>query len=540
MKALTANQMREADRLTTERYGISSLQLMENAGGAVAEYLWNTYPDLHAGSVLILCGKGNNGGDGLVTARRLRERGVAPQVILFAEPEAVHANAGANLKSWQQQMGDLRIVTSAGEWDSARAAVAEADLIVDALLGTGLKGPVEGLLAQVIEDVNAAAGHSRARGDSRPPHVVAVDMPSGLASDGQDYGGPIISAEATVTLTAPKVGQLVSPRASCVGELVVREIGTPPALLEDDSRLTLHWLEPGEFRGLPLLRPRDAHKGSFGHALIAAGSLGKTGAAVLTGRAALRVGAGLVTVATPREVLPIVAAGMPEFMTAPLIFTTGRAASKKAPGQGAFSTLARDKSVLAMGPGLGTTPETQKWIRAVVAASELPVILDADALNAFAARPDELKSRKTPLLAMTPHPGEMARLLGVKSADVQARRLEIAREAAVRWRAFVALKGFHTVLATPDGRAFINTTGNPGMAKGGTGDVLTGILAGLTAEFGAERWERVLGLGVYLHGLAGDLAAARVGEIPLIATDLIEALPAAFAQLLGERSHARD
>ena len=540
MKALTANQMREADRLTTERYGISSLQLMENAGGAVAEYLWNTYPDLHAGSVLILCGKGNNGGDGLVTARRLRERGVAPQVILFAEPEAVHANAGANLKSWQQQMGDLRIVTSAGEWDSARAAVAEADLIVDALLGTGLKGPVEGLLAQVIEDVNAAAGHSRARGDSRPPHVVAVDMPSGLASDGQDYGGPIISAEATVTLTAPKVGQLVSPRASCVGELVVREIGTPPALLEDDSRLTLHWLEPGEFRGLPLLRPRDAHKGSFGHALIAAGSLGKTGAAVLTGRAALRVGAGLVTVATPREVLPIVAAGMPEFMTAPLIFTTGRAASKKAPGQGAFSTLARDKSVLAMGPGLGTTPETQKWIRAVVAASELPVILDADALNAFAARPDELKSRKTPLLAMTPHPGEMARLLGVKSADVQARRLEIAREAAVRWRAFVALKGFHTVLATPDGRAFINTTGNPGMAKGGTGDVLTGILAGLTAQFGAERWERVLGLGVYLHGLAGDLAAEQRGEIPLIATDLIEALPAAFARLLGERSHARD
>ena len=546
MKALTAQQMREADRLTTERYGISSLQLMENAGAAIAEYLWDSYPDLHARSVVILCGKGNNGGDGLVVARRLRERGVAPTAILFGEPSAVRGDAGTNLKLWQQQMGELLVVTSAGEWESARAAVADADLIVDALLGTGLKGPVEGLLAQVIEDVNAAASHSRARTGSPALrlaglHVVALDMPSGLASDGQDYGGgPIIAAEATVTLTAPKVGQLVSPRADCVGKLIVREIGTPPALLEGDSRLTLHWLEPGEFRGLPLLRPRDAHKGSFGHALIAAGSLGKSGAAVLAGRAALHAGAGLVTVATPLDVLPIVAAGMPEFMTAPLISTQAVTARKRTLGHGAFASLVRDKSVLAMGPGLGTSPETQRWIRKVVATTELPVILDADALNAFAARPDELNSRKTPLLAMTPHPGEMARLLGVKSADVQSRRLEVAREAAARWRAFVVLKGFHTILATPDGRAFINTTGNPGMAKGGTGDVLTGILAGLTAEFGAKPWERVLGLGIYLHGLAGDLAAERVGEIPLIATDLIEALPAAFAQLLGERSHARD
>jgi NAD(P)H-hydrate epimerase len=524
MKVLTAAQMREIDRLTTERYGISSLQLMENAGSAIAEYLWNDYPDLYASNVVILCGKGNNGGDGLVVARRLRERGVAPQVILFAEPSAVHGDAAANLKSWQQQMGDLRTVTSAAEWDSARAVLADAGLIVDALLGTGLAGPVEGLLAQVIEDVNAAA--ARARGDSHRARVVAVDMPSGLASDGQDYGGPVILAEMTVTLTAPKVGQLVSPRSECVGKLVVREIGTPPSLLENDARLTLHWLEPGEFRSLPLRRRRDAHKGSFGHALIAAGSLGKTGAAVMAARAALRTGAGLVTVATPLDVLPIVAAGMPEMMTAPL-------------DQRSFAALARDKSVLAMGPGLGTSPKTQQLIRSAVAKTALPVLLDADALNAFAGKPDQLKSRKTPLLAITPHPGEMAHLLGVKSADVQSKRLEIAREAAKRWRACVILKGFHTILATPDGRAFVNTTGNPGMAKGGSGDALTGILAGLTAEFGTESWERVLGLGIYLHGLAGDLAAARTGEIPLLATDLIEALPAAFAQLLGDRSHGR-
>ena len=539
MKALTANQMREIDRLTTERYGISSLQLMENAGAAIAEYVWTSYADLHTANVVILCGKGNNGGDGFVIARRLRERGVAPQVILFADPSSVGGDAAANLKSWQQQMGPLFIVTDPGAWESVRTSLADADLVVDALLGTGLKGPVEGLLAQVIEDVNAAAAQSPARAGSRRLHVVAVDMPSGLPSDGQDYGGPVIFAEATVTLTAPKIGQLVSPRADCVGKLILREIGAPPALLDGDSSLLLHWLEPREFRGLPLVRPRDAHKGSFGHALIAAGSLGKSGAAVLAGRAALRAGAGLVTVVTSPDALPIVAAGMPEFMTAPLVPTKPGAAKMKSFG-GAFTALASGKSVLAMGPGLGTAPETQKWIRSVVATTDLPVILDADALNAFAAKPGELKRRKTSLLALTPHPGEMARLLGIKPADVQSRRLEVAREAAARWRAFVILKGVHTILATPDGQTFINTTGNPGMAKGGSGDVLTGILAGLTAEFGCQPWERTLGLGIYLHGLAADVAASRLGEIPMVATDLIEALPAAFAELLGERTHAGD
>ena len=279
-------------------------------------------------------------------------------------------------------------MTDPNQWESARAAVADADLVVDALLGTGLKGPAEGLLAQVIEDVNC-----RSRSVARAAGLAAGCMwlrwicRRAWPSDGQDYGGPVISAEATVTLTAPKVGQLVSPRADCVGKLVVREIGTPPALLEGDPRLTLHWLEPREFRGLTLVRPRDAHKGNFGHALIAAGSLGKSGAAVLAGRAALRAGAGLVTVATAPEALPIVAAGMPEFMTAPLVPTKPGMAKTKTFG-GAFTALAGGKSVLAMGPGLGTAPETQKWIRSVVATTDLPVILDADALNAFADKPE--------------------------------------------------------------------------------------------------------------------------------------------------------
>jgi NAD(P)H-hydrate epimerase len=366
-----------------------------------------------------------------------------------------------------------------------------------------------------------------------------VDVPSGLASDAQDFGGPAVIADFTVTLTAPKLGQLVSPRASNCGVLVVRNIGTPPELLESDPHLKMHWLEPGEFRRLPLARDPASHKGSYGHALIVAGSVGKSGAAVLAGRGALRSGAGLVTVATPLDVLPTVAVGAPEMMTAPLAATEAGTASLRNLDYGRFAEIARDKSVIALGPGLSTQAETQQFIRAIFAETDLPIILDADGLNAYAGVADHLNQRHAPALALTPHPGEMARLLGITTKDVQARRLDVALEAAGRWRAYVILKGFHTILATPSGNAYINTTGNPGMATGGTGDVLTGILASLTAQFGTEDWARVLGLGVYLHGLAGDVAASRVGQAPLIATDLIEAIPEAYSRILAEWEHGR-
>jgi hydroxyethylthiazole kinase-like uncharacterized protein yjeF len=539
MKILTAAQMREADRLTTERYGIPSDLLMENAGAAIADYLAGAYPELGTYKVLILCGKGNNGGDGLVVARRLRERGLSLHVVLFAEPSAMRGDAAINLARWQKGMGDLRVVTSKAEWDLARGVLAEANLIVDALLGTGLTGPVEGLLAQVIEDVNAASGLGTAKiGVSRRTWVVSVDMPSGLASDAVDLGGPVINADVTVTLTAPKLGQMISPRADRVGKLLVGEIGTPPELLHGDPHLMLHWLEPTEFRDLPLVRRRDSNKGTYGHALVVAGSLGKSGAALLAGRAALRAGAGLVTVATPIDVLPIVAVGMPELMTAPLLATEAGSVSMGNFDYGRFAAIIHGKSVLAIGPGLSTDVQAQQFIRTAVQDTDLPVILDADGLNAFAGQAGQWNARKTKLLAITPHPGEMARLLGSTAADVQSRRLDVALETAARWRAYVILKGYHTILALPDGRAFVNTTGNPGMATGGTGDVLTGMLAGLTAEFGTAHWEHVLGLGIYLHGLAGDLAAARVGEAPLVASDLIDAIPAAFAQLLAECGYA--
>ncbi len=530
MKILTAEQMRETDRLTTERFSVPGLQLMENAGGAVVEFLQSKFSDLAQRSIVVLCGKGNNGGDGLVIARLLRSRGAHPAVLLFASPESVRGAAAKNLQRYRETSGDLHIVTSAAEWESLRAsALAKAEIVVDALLGTGLTGPVEGLLAAVIEDTN---DYSRVR--PRRAQVIAVDTPSGLPSGGTVAGGPVIAADFTVTFTAPKVGQLLSPDCGRVGRLLVRQIGTPRQLLEEDAQLRLHWLEPGEFRLLPLHRRADAHKGDFGHALIVAGSRGKSGAATLAAIGALRAGAGLVTVATPEDVFPIVASSAPELMTAPLVGTDAGSISLRNLDYGRFAELIRDKNVLGVGPGLSTHNETQQFVRTIVSDSTLPIVLDADGLNAFAGRADDFTKRKSEKLALTPHPGEMARLLGCTTKEVQANRLETALQSAARWRAYVVLKGFHTIVAAPGGRAFINSTGNPGMATGGTGDVLTGILAGLTAQLGASDWEKVLGLGVYLHGLAGDLAAEQMGEAPLIATDLIAAIPQAFRQLLAE------
>jgi len=534
VKVLTAAQMREADRLTTERYNIPSIELMENAGTVIAQFLREKFADLASRKILVLCGKGNNGGDGLVVARQLRDSGSVAIVFLFANPGSVEGDAAINLKRWQQGLGELYVVTSEAEWESTRGALAEADLIVDALLGTGLRGPVEGLLGAVIEDLNKARAKRRGK-----TVVVAVDMPSGLASDTQDFGGPVVAADFTVTLTAPKVGQLVLPHSSSCGVLVVKDIGTPPDLLESDPHLKIHWIEPAEFRGLPLARDPVANKGTYGHALIVAGSLGKSGAAILAARGALRSGAGLVTVATPQDVLPIVAGGLPEMMTAPLASTEAGTASLRNLDYGRFDEILRGKTVLAIGPGLSMQNETQQFIRLVVGQTELPIILDADALNAFDGAAETLNERHVAAMVLTPHPGEMARLLGITVKEVQARRLDVALEVAGRWRAHVILKGFHTILATPSGYAYINTTGNPGMATGGTGDVLTGILAGLTAQFGVEDWARVLSFGVYLHGLAGDIAASRVGEAPLIASDLVDAIPEAYARVLAEWEHAR-
>jgi ADP-dependent NAD(P)H-hydrate dehydratase / NAD(P)H-hydrate epimerase len=537
MKALTAAEMREVDRQTTARFGIPGLQLMESAGQQVCEVILRWLGVLRAGEsrhdfkVSILCGKGNNGGDGLVVARHLKVTGIEPQVYFFGDPAKLTGDARENFQRWRSTGGLFNVVDSENDWQKVKGTIGSSDVIVDALLGTGLRGAVTGITGKAISAVNEFSKNATA---PRPSLIISVDMPSGLPSDGEAAEGPVLRAHETVTFTAPKIGQLISADAACTGALEVRQIGSPAGLVEELGQGELRWASAEEFAGLPLVRPADSNKGTFGHVLLVAGALGKSGAAVLAGRMAVRAGAGLVTIATPAVVLPLVAGAQAEYMTVPLQTThAGTIALKSAQGA-QCKKIEKGKSVLAIGPGLGTDAQTQKCIRTMVRSTELPVILDADGLNAFDGHADELRKRKTKFLAVTPHPGEMARLLGKSVRAVQDDRLKVAREAARRWNSHVILKGFHTLIASPDGDVFVNTTGNAGLAKGGTGDVLTGLLAALTAQFKTEDWLRVLALGVYLHGLAADIGVTRMDASGLIADDVISLIPEARMKLLQE------
>lgn len=531
MKALTAAEMREVDRLTTERFGVPSLQLMEAAGKHVAEACCGEFEGELPTGVALLCGKGNNGGDGLVAARYLEAQGIKPRVFLFGRPEDIKGDAAENLHRWRDAAGSLTLITGVAAWETAWAEIAGAQVVIDALLGTGLRGAAEGLIAQAIEDVNRLSRKATA---PRPRLILAVDTPSGLPSDGQRAEGPVLRAHRTVTFTAPKVGQLVSQDAAVVGALSVCPIGSPAELIEEVGEGTVRWCEPQEFSGLPLVRAADSHKGSFGHVLLVSGSVGKTGAAVMAGRGALRAGAGLVTVATPDAALPSVAASQAEYMTEPLSSTEGGTASLASLHYGRFEKIQEGKTVLGLGPGVGAHPETQELIRTIVRETKLPVVLDADGLNAFAGRVDELHGTKLRPLAITPHPGEMSRVYGGSSQSVQSDRLAVAQEAVRRSNACVVLKGFHTIIAGPDGTVFVSTSGNPGLAKGGSGDVLTGVLAGLTAQFGTEDWPRILALGVHLHGVAAEIATDGIDTSGLLATEVAEAVPHARLRLLRE------
>src|ERR1700682_51416 len=531
MKALTAAEMREVDRLTTERFGISQLQLMENAGKCVADAILRHFGEERSQRVAILCGKGNNGGDGLVAAKYLLSAGVNPQVYLFADPAAITGEAAQNLKRWRESGSTLSVVDSEAKWEKAWPAIANGQVIVDALLGTGLRGAASGSIAQAIEDINRVSHNATA---PRPGLILAVDTPSGFPSDGEAAQGAMLRVHKTVTFTAPKIGQLVSRDAAAVGQLQVGEIGSPAALVEEVGQGHVRWVEPQEFAGLPLVREVDSNKGRFGHVLVIAGSPGKSGAAILAGRMALRGGAGLVTVATPSIAWPMVASAQPEYMTDSLEATAGGNVALRNITGNRISHIEKGKTVLAVGPGLGTEPETQEFIRTLVKQTTLPVVLDADGLNAFAGRGDGMRERKTEFLAITPHPGEMARILGRSTHEVQDDRVKAATEAARRWNTHVVLKGFHTVVASPEGGLFVSTSGNAGLAKGGSGDVLMGLLAALIAQFAVHERHRVLALGVYLHGLAAEIATTQIDPAGLLAGDLTLALAQARWQMLQE------
>jgi NAD(P)H-hydrate epimerase len=525
MKILTASQMQRIDRLTTERYGVPSLTLMENAGRGVVEFLEERFAPLEERRIVILCGRGNNGGDGLVVARLLRELGLKPRVLLLADPRKVQGDAAVNLERLATS-GMPEVVESLEAWHRIMPTLKGTTLVVDALLGTGLTKPLEGLLLEVVREVNA---------EMAGVPVVAVDLPSGISADTGELIGEHVRAGFSVTFTAPKIAHIFPPACEYVGEWVVRQIGTPPEALESDSELFLNLATGEEFAWLARPRKPDANKGNFGHVLILAGSVGKTGAAALAALAALRAGAGLVTVATPAGALPIVASLGMEYMTEPLPQTETGTVSLRALDYGRLEKLLEGKSVLALGPGLGRVPETAELIRTLVNHRRLPVVLDADGLNAFAGCMDSFQHGADLAEAvLTPHPGEMSRLTGVATAEIQAHRVESAREFARRHQVSLVLKGFRTLTAAPDGKVWVNPTGNPGMATGGTGDVLTGLMAGLVAQYGDRAISEVAAAAVYLHGLAGDLAAKEMGQAPLIAGDLIAALPQAYRAVTSD------
>jgi NAD(P)H-hydrate epimerase len=496
---------------------------MENAGRQAVAAMEAAFDDLPSSRVAVLCGRGNNGGDGFVVARTLAQRGIEAIVFLLGGVADVRGDARTNLEILGRIGVTVVEITDAQEWELHFTEISECDLIVDALLGTGFRGPVSGLLETVIADINGLG-----------VPVVAIDLPTGLSADTHEIDGDAIQASMTVTLAAPKLPLVLPPADVYGGDLVIADIGIPLTVIDELDGPRVELLTRDMMRELVPTRAADSHKGDFGRVVVIAGSIGRTGAAHLAALGALRSGAGLVTIATPRSCVPVLAAMMPEYMTEPLEET----------GAGTIDFAAVDRALalpadlIAIGPGLGRDPSTSAFVHAIVERSGVPVVLDADALNAFADGPDRLEGRDGVDMIITPHPGEMARLLGVSVEQVQSDRLEHAREFAAAHKVHVVLKGHRTIIAGPDGRSFINLTGNAGMATGGTGDLLTGMIAAWFAQLLDA--EGACKLAVYLHGSAGDLAEADEGELPLLPTDIASHLGDAVAELTARRRIKRD
>ena len=513
MIVVTAEQMREMDRLTIEKYRVPSLTLMERAGQAVAEAILENFAPSAKRGVLIVAGKGNNGGDGFVVARVLKRKHIPCEVALLARKDEISPDAAHNLRAYLKLKGKVTEI-NADRLDLLTALMNRKGLIVDAILGTGIKSAVRGLLGDAITIINTSG-----------LPIVAIDIPSGLDTDRGVPLGVAVQAEMTVALGFPKLGEVIHPGISYVGDLVVADIGIEASAVAEVAaqtelldRETVRWLVPR--------READTHKGTYGHVLAVAGSRGKTGAAILTCRAAMRSGAGLVTLAAPRSLNDIFAGALIEVMTEPL--NDNNTGEMEPLGDQDWHRLLERKTALLFGPGIGVNAATQNSLRWLLKNLDVPWVIDADGLNNLALDIDRLRHAKTPPV-LTPHPGEMARLAGKSTAEINADRVAIARAFAVAHRCHLVLKGARTVIATPAGKVSINPTGNPGMASGGMGDALTGILSALLGQGFAP--ENAMKLGVYLHGFVGDRVATERGVIGLIASDIIDGLPAGLQAL---------
>lgn len=516
MKIVTAAQMQALDRRTITEARIPGLTLMAHAGSGVVRAMEEVLGSLAGKTVLIFCGKGNNGGDGFAIARLLRARRARVQVVLMARATDLKGDARTMYRRFIKaaRISTLHI---SPPLDRMRALLRNSDVIVDALLGTGLSATVTGPYRVAIDAINEI------RMETGLP-ITAVDLPSGIHADSGAVLGTAVRASLTVTFGLPKLGLYVGGGIDHAGDIRIVDIGIPESYVEKmESRITL--ITPGDVHRLFPRRMPSAHKGTFGHAGIIAGSVGKTGAAALAAKAALRVGTGLVTVATPAGVNQTLEAKLLEAMTIPMPDTEAHTLSLL--GLDRLIAFAGERSAVAIGPGLSTHPETINLVRALIGRLEKPFVLDADALNALAGKTDLLTTCKIPPI-LTPHPGEMARLGEHTSARiVNADRIGTATRFAQQYGVVLVLKGARTVVAGPDGRAAICPTGNPGMATAGTGDVLTGIIVGLLAQR-LSAWDAACA-GTYIHGLAGDLAAANLGPIGMTAGDLIDRIPYAIA-----------
>jgi hydroxyethylthiazole kinase-like uncharacterized protein yjeF len=505
---LTADEMRAADRVTAEQFGIPSIVLMRHAGQAVARFVEREYS--HSRRIAVLCGKGNNGGDGFVTARALAAGGREVTVLLLGDPDELKGDARTAFSEMQLTpvfVPDERSLDT----PQVRALLSNADLLLDAVVGTGFQPPLRGIAAALRDRINLL---------NTP--IVAVDLPSGWDADSREFSAEgAFRANAVVTFTAPKLAHVCGNLAGSVyGPIVVAPIGSPPEAVQ--SSLNLTWSGASQALVRPP-RPADSNKGLYGHVLVIGGACGKSGAPAMASLAALRTGAGLVTAAVVASILSGVAAITPELMTAVLPEGDGGEVTSENLD---YDQLLEKKTVLAIGPGLGQHPSTEKFLLELLEKTELPVVLDADALNILAAHPEKIDGRSRTMV-LTPHPGEMGRLAGISTKEVQANRESLARSFATRHHVTLVLKGWRTLIAHSNGTMAINTTGNPGMAKGGSGDILTGIVAAMIAQHPDQVAEAV-NAAVYLHGLAADIAVREQDEHTLLATDTISHLWKAF------------
>jgi ADP-dependent NAD(P)H-hydrate dehydratase / NAD(P)H-hydrate epimerase len=521
MRVLSAAEMQACDRATTERFGKASFELMRNAAGAVASVVRSEFPQ--ARRIAVLCGRGNNGGDGMAAARLLHQAGLEVVVVLLGASDRLKGDAA---EAWRELAAvpgvSIHVVETAADLVGL-SAVREADLIIDAVLGTGFKPPIKGLALDALKWIKERRGP-----------VLAVDLPSGWPADSTSatVATPVFPADAVVTFTAPKPAHVFGTLTRTWDQpIVVAPIGSPDELLISD--LGIDWAG-SSIDLVQAPRATAANKGSFGHVLVVGGTFGsaggKAGAPSMTSLAAMRIGAGLVTAAVPAPAMPVVSAIAPELMTWQLEASGAGSISDENLAPDRLAALLAGKTVLAIGPGLGQSPETIKFTTGLLSSTELPAVVDADALNILAAKPvllSKLARKGKRTLVLTPHPGEMARLAGTTIAAIQANRLEAARSFATGMGVTLVLKGARTLIAHPDARVAVNTTGNPGMAKGGSGDLLTGMIAGLLAQYPRDA-ARAVEAAVYLHGLAADLAVRDEDERTLLATDALKYLSQAF------------